>query len=550
MAKNQGQRNSDEDILVYIIVGIILLLGLSFVLSYYQGSINYWFSRIKIYETFPYMWWDKSWATVSNQILDGTRDISQTPLSALAKFYNKGAAFFWFPIFAFCIWKVWKRPTKDSCRTLHTPQSLLATVTKIFSTAAPWVHRDLTKVNWNYGTWRLMESPLMFLIRNKAILDPNGEPFHWNVAYECGDTEKLYVQIKDSKRGPISKEDEINESSFDTGMAAARADELAQDGKKLELPSGTFQLPVRMNEGEKEEIEKFKKASLVPDLSSPYLNTKKRKVLNTLDERRLRTALFSQVGERLDQENPFGALEKYLHDPKNRWRYSLALALFLHGFSDKTKSDAEKIFDAMNYSFFDDKPLVPERINIGNTMKLKFKNKDKRLFDQRFQNMCMPHATFMNPFFMSLLSYARTRGVVPSAWFGWLRGFDRTLWYAMSQTGRSVACVEACGAWSHFYAEEAVGQLDMPYVDMAVEGIRDEMVIEGWLNKTHEEELRDKKRKIDNKNEFREKEQENSAFNSEDIPLGDKRRNSILGRESINQAGRANRQPRYPRKER
>ncbi len=58
-----------------------------------------------------------------------------------------------------------------------------------------------------------------------------------------------------------------------------------------------------------------------------------------------------------------------------------------------------------------------------------------------------------------------------------------------------MACAEAAGVWSHYYAEEALGHpLEEPYMEIAIEGFREEMIIEGYLNRKLENERRIRKK--------------------------------------------------------
>lgn len=470
-----------DDMVALVFAGVILLVIIWYVLGLYSESINTAYAKFKIYETWPYMFWSGDWNELSSDILADKRDLSAVSLSTIGAFYNRAAAIVWAIPFAFVVWKLSKLQTVDSFRTHHTPQSLLATTSRIFSPTAPWVYRDITKVSWNAGKWRLMESPLMFLIRNRAILDPNGEPFRWNVAYDCGDAECLYAKEVRKKEDANPYEEE--RSIFEIGIENSEK----RKSRLAKLAKDDFTLPARPKGSDEEEKQKFLNSDLVPTLDSVYLNSQKHAVINSLDEERLRQALIPQVGERLG-DDPFVHFRKKAQDAKEKWRYGLATALFLHGFSDKTKDDAKILFDQMNYSYYNKKPMRPEDINVSHAMKFDIAIEGGKMTpDRLFMDTVMQHAVFANVFFMALLMYSRQRGVVSTASFGWVKAFDRTLWYALNQTGRAVCSVEAAGAWSHYFAEVAVkGKLETPYMEIAIEGIRTEMIIEGYLNREAE----------------------------------------------------------------
>lgn len=472
------QQDKPDNTMVFVFLGIGAAVALFLGYSYFIEHINYAYSKFKIIETWPYSFWSDSWQDVTRKFSNHVYDLKAAKPAQIGAFYNRYAVWVWLPVFLFCLWKVFRKPTRENVKTSHNPKTLLATTTRFFSPAAPWVKHDVGRASWNIGRWRLMESPLMFLIRNRAILDPNGEPFHWNCAYDCGDTESLYAA--EVQEGSLRKVDD--RSIYEIAL------EEIEERKKRRANGGDcakFQLPKRNVGDEKEEIEKFRQSDLVPITDSCYLNSKYRKVPNRLDETRLRQALYPQVGERINGD-PFEYLKEKAKDPKYRWMHALAVALFMHGFSDRTKKDTKTIFDAMNHSF-DTGPIKPESIRTAHAGKLKVKWQGDRVFNENV----MLHKSFMNVFFMALLEYARRRGVVSTASFGWVKAFDRTLWYALNQTGRRVCSVEAAGAWSHFYAEAAIGRtLEDPYMEIAIEGIRTEMIIEGYLNEENEAQIR------------------------------------------------------------
>lgn len=77
---------------------------------------------------------------------------------------------------------------------------------------------------------------------------------------------------------------------------------------------------------------------------------------------------------------------------------------------------------------------------------------------------------------LRLLDEAREGGVLPSAWFTWLKGVDRPLWYALCSLGRRAVFVEGLGALAHYRAERRAGApLAAPALRAAVEGLRDDL---------------------------------------------------------------------------
>ena len=99
------------------------------------------------------------------------------------------------------------------------------------------------------------------------------------------------------------------------------------------------------------------------------------------------------------------------------------------------------------------------------------------------------HAAFELPWFMSLLTRARQKGVLACSQFLWLRPLDRPLWYALNQCGGNTAWAEGLAAWAHYAAEEKAGNsLNKPHIAKAVHSLREALAEQGWLidNTPHE----------------------------------------------------------------
>lgn len=68
----------------------------------------------------------------------------------------------------------------------------------------------------------------------------------------------------------------------------------------------------------------------------------------------------------------------------------------------------------------------------------------------------------------SLLSLARSDGVLPTADFMWLKPIDRSLWFMLNSVGRQTAVCEAAGPFAHWLAEKEMGRKIMtPMVEQA-----------------------------------------------------------------------------------
>lgn len=74
---------------------------------------------------------------------------------------------------------------------------------------------------------------------------------------------------------------------------------------------------------------------------------------------------------------------------------------------------------------------------------------------------------------MSMLSAARQNGVLPAAWFRWLKTVDRTTWYALNDLGLDVASIEAAGVRAHWLAETmAKTAIEEPMISPAIHGLK------------------------------------------------------------------------------
>jgi len=96
-----------------------------------------------------------------------------------------------------------------------------------------------------------------------------------------------------------------------------------------------------------------------------------------------------------------------------------------------------------------------------------------------------------------MLTVARKdRGVLAAAQFNWLKVQDRSLWYALSSTGRDAFMIEAAGVLAHFKAEMQIGApLRRPAVYQAARSL-----IEDYLDLRPERVERRARKAEENKN--------------------------------------------------
>ena len=94
-----------------------------------------------------------------------------------------------------------------------------------------------------------------------------------------------------------------------------------------------------------------------------------------------------------------------------------------------------------------------------------------------------PHKSFWRVWMVGALDYARSRGTLSSSQFIWLRGVDRTLWYALNQAGGRRPWVEAIGIYAHHDAESEIEQVILePEMLDAADWLRSDLVEAGWLD--------------------------------------------------------------------
>lgn len=188
---------------------------------------------------------------------------------------------------------------------------------------------------------------------------------------------------------------------------------------------------------------------------------------NYLDKDKASEIFVQQLGVPFSSQEPFSEL--------NAYEKGLAAAFVAHGCGDKDA--AFDLLDRMSRSFIQGNFENYTLDNSGAT-ELWVKYKD----DEFLQDDIETHSIWKGTWFMSLLIFARNKGVLPCQEFIWLRPIDRLLWYTLNQVGGRTAWSEAAGPWSHFHVERVLGKpMFEPEVDNAVTGLEFEMIQEGWI---------------------------------------------------------------------
>ncbi|MDR2488735.1 MAG: hypothetical protein LBD42_04510 [Desulfovibrio sp.] len=101
------------------------------------------------------------------------------------------------------------------------------------------------------------------------------------------------------------------------------------------------------------------------------------------------------------------------------------------------------------------------------------------------------HNKYSHLFILSLYEFARTKGVLPTADFIWLRPVNRDLFYLLNNFGRRTSWVEIAGPWTHYQAEILAASeipelvdatsIDSKMVKEAVNALEIAMYEEGWI---------------------------------------------------------------------
>lgn len=113
---------------------------------------------------------------------------------------------------------------------------------------------------------------------------------------------------------------------------------------------------------------------------------------------------------------------------------------------------------------------------------------DALLKDPRAGEFLKPHSFWRDTALLALYEAARTKGVLPTAEFIWLRPVNRQLWYLLNNLGRRTAWPETAGLWAHYMTETAISRVDPlsrgiedPQVEEAVSALGRALYEEGWI---------------------------------------------------------------------
>lgn len=193
-----------------------------------------------------------------------------------------------------------------------------------------------------------------------------------------------------------------------------------------------------------------------------------------------------------DEEKAAKVLEKQLGKAFKSYaslsphRKALATAFLAYGAGDKTT--CMDILDALSTSYTEIETIpkcpISENENFQKNITNIWKKHEHFLNDKLMKR----HTSFELTWFMALLVFARKKGVLASSQFIWLRPFDRSLWYALNQSGGRVAWAESFAAWTHYTAEEkAEKTVRKANMKQAIERFKETLAQSGFFAKNASE---------------------------------------------------------------
>ena len=212
-----------------------------------------------------------------------------------------------------------------------------------------------------------------------------------------------------------------------------------------------------------------------------------------LDRAKARACFAAQLGPKFPG---FAKLPPYL--------LALALAFALVGLDQKGPS--RKLLNQLSLSFRPGRParalslslrppflLLPRRAcayRISADLPMSFEAVQALFARKELASVIRPHNHYTHLLLYALFAFARRRGILSCAEMIWLKPVNRPLFYLLNNYGRRTAWVEACGALTHYRAEEGLAQqmpdfcgcdLEQPCVEEAVRGLAQALYDEGWI---------------------------------------------------------------------
>lgn len=180
---------------------------------------------------------------------------------------------------------------------------------------------------------------------------------------------------------------------------------------------------------------------------------------NLLSDPRNVSSLINHKAEKFFIEQ----LGKLWNGVNNLKPHEKALLLIFSAYACGNKNGAQKAFDALNYQAEHYKSTMD--FSVTNDLM-------KHLEDPQIKKIISKHA-YVYTVMASILEFAKSRGVVPTSSFIWLKPRDRKLFLVLNCVGRQTPFAEVAGTYGHWMAEKiAKHKLEVPYVENAIEGLK------------------------------------------------------------------------------
>ncbi len=162
-----------------------------------------------------------------------------------------------------------------------------------------------------------------------------------------------------------------------------------------------------------------------------------------------------------------------------RLRQALISAFLAYGNDDK--QSAISILDTCSISFVEKEDKVHCKC-LSDPEFMKFVLKIYEKYGNTNSKLIAKHTNYELPWIMSLLYFARKKGILAPSQFLFVRPMDRTLWYVLHQCGGQVAWTEGLSAWLHYHAEEKEEKnLDIFDAESAYNYMNITLDSQGWL---------------------------------------------------------------------
>lgn len=179
MAAQGNSPESNNDIIAYAVIILILILGIQWLYDYYRGPINQVIMLINYGLLWPIA---LTPGTLAEEILKKFDWNSPEAYEwrHMVGLLNASGRYYRFPMAALIIYltvKAYKNfGVNEIFTTVYNMQTLLQNNVKSFPCMAPVAWRNLLDEPLDSGPWRVSRTPLQFAVENELILDGENKP--------------------------------------------------------------------------------------------------------------------------------------------------------------------------------------------------------------------------------------------------------------------------------------------------------------------------------------------------------------------------------------